>query len=81
MLRRTTRIHHTRLWIADATTILIGADAIRKIVIVGAKLIRAIIAHPGASCTCCYAKRHTVVCDTHIGARHNRGTIDNRKNG
>ena len=71
MLRRTARIHHTSLWIAYTTTSLIGADAIRKIVVVGAELIRAIVAHPGASCTCCYAKGYTVVCHTHIGARHN----------
>jgi hypothetical protein len=74
MLSRTARIHHTSLWITDAPTTLIGADAIRKIVVVGTELIRAIIAHPRASCTSRYAKRHTIVCDTHIGTRHNGGT-------
>jgi hypothetical protein len=74
MLSRAARIHHTSLWIADATTTLIGADAIRKIVVIGAKLIRTVIAHPSASCTSRYTKRRTVVCDTHIGARHNGST-------
>lgn len=74
MLSRAARIHHTRLWITNTTTILIGADTIRKIVVIGAELIRAIIAHPGTSCTRCYAKRHTVICHTDISAWHNRGT-------
>jgi len=80
MLSRTARIHHTSLWITDAPTTLIGADAIRKIVVVRAELICAIIAHPGASCTRRYAKRHTIVCDAHICARHNRGAMNNREN-
>ena len=74
ILSRAARIHHTRLRIANTTSILIRADAIRKIVVVGAELIRAIIAHPRASSTCRYAKRHAVICDTHICAWHNRGT-------
>jgi hypothetical protein len=73
-LSRAARIHHTRLWITNATTTLIGAYTIRKIVVVGTELIRAIIAHPGTSCARRYAKRHTVICDTHIGTRHNGGT-------
>jgi hypothetical protein len=74
MLDRAACIHHTCLGIADATTTLIGADTIRKIVVVGAELIRTVIAHPSASCTRRYAKRNTVVRDTHIGTWHNGGT-------
>jgi hypothetical protein len=73
MLSRAARVHHTCLWIADATTTLIGADTIRKIVVIGTELIRTVIAHPGASCTRRYTKRRTVVCDTHIGTWHNGG--------
>lgn len=60
-LDRTARIRLARNRIADTSTRLIRADAVREVVVERAELIRAVITHPGATGSCRNGELNTTV--------------------
>ena len=61
LLRRTARVEHADLGRSYATTRLICADAIRKIIVGRAERVRTIIAHPGAARASRHLKANTTI--------------------
>ncbi len=50
-LHRAASVGLARNWISYTTTCLIGTDIVREVVIEGAKLIGAVVTHPGTAST------------------------------
>ena len=61
LLRSAARVEHAHLGSAYATTRLIGADTIRKIIVGRAERVRTIVAHPGATRASRYLKANAAI--------------------